>query len=970
MIRSSDSAQWAELFAAFDTLVELDTGARAERLVAIGAVDPAVRRALEQMLEADVNPASSLSRIDAIFGAADHLPSREVNVDRDVLKLVDKTVAHFRIVEPLAAGGMGVVYHAIDTHLGRAVALKFPLPGQHLDRQVRERFLREARAAAALDHSNICSIHEAGETEDGQLFLAMPLYEGETLRARIARAGPLAVADALAIAVQIARGLHAAHRAGIVHRDLKPANVIILPDGGLKILDFGVARMGDVTLTKSHDTLGTVSYMAPEQIRGVELDGRADLWALGVLLYEMLTGRRPFEGQQEIAIAHAIVSSNPVPPSVLRPEIAPELDALVLGLLAREPDSRRSSAESVAAELTALQSRSLSPDARRRPPAFIASVRRPLMWVATFALVVAAGVTAASFLKGRGKVNAASTSAAPRIVAVLPFENLGGGDDADHLALALPDEIATRLSRLSSVAVPGEPSALQYSASGKRTTDIANELGAGAVVRGSVRRTGGEVRLQIEVFDAPQNRRVWTREYRGPVSTVLTLQRSATDDIVSALDLDLTRSERAMLAQVPTSSAQAYDFYLRGKATELGAMSLDSSERIASLQRAQSYYVRARESDPNFAAPRASLAMSHLALAQYDRTSARRAQARIEAEAALRLQPGTPAAHEALASYWSLRGDDAQAIAELERAMAGRPNAAHLYSLLATNLRRVGRWDEAAVAFERASRLYPRNSALHQAAALTYGRMRRYDEAIAHWDRVIAMDSTGNAFPRIIRAFAYLRHGNVDSLDAAIRRIPLGLDRGGMTPEARGMVTYAHYTAHRVRRRHAEALASLDSARFAIISDRLLYVPVPLMRAQTLELIGDAAGARASYEAAKSLLVDSVAAHPRDARMRVALGLAYAGLHRRADAMREARTATELVPLSQGTDAATAYMGGALEIYAHLGEANAAFELLELLFTMPAGREISVPLLRLDPTFDRLRSDPRFEALLGRFSRN
>ena len=340
-----------------------------------------------------------------------------------MLRLVGRTVAHFRIVEPLATGGMGVVYRALDTRLGRPVALKFPLPGQRLDGQVRERFLREARAAAALDHPNICSIYETGETEDGQLFLAMPLYEGETLKARIARDGPLPIAEALAIAVQIARGLHAAHRAGIVHRDLKPANVIILPDGGLKILDFGVARVGDVTLTKSHDTLGTVSYMAPEQIRGEQLDGRADLWALGVLLYEMLTGRRPFEGEHEIAIAHAIVHSNPVRPSALRPEIGPELDALVLGLLARQPAGRRASAEAVAAELTALESRPAPRQVRRWRPRFSRSrAAPPLVWGSTFALVVTAGGAAAWLLRAGSPAD----SAEPRIVAVLPFENLSG----------------------------------------------------------------------------------------------------------------------------------------------------------------------------------------------------------------------------------------------------------------------------------------------------------------------------------------------------------------------------------------------------------------------------------------------------------------------------------------------------------------------------------------------------------------
>ena len=373
MIPPSDPTQWAELWAAFDTLVELDTGARAERLAAIGAPTQLRGVALEELLDADANPRPASSRIDSIFGV-----QRSANLD--VLKRVGLTVAHFRILEPLAAGGMGVVYRAIDTHLGRPVALKFPLPGQQVDGHVRERFLREARAAGALDHPNVCSIYEAGETTDGHLFLAMPLYEGETLKARIARAGPLPVADALAIATQIARGLHAAHRAGIVHRDLKPANVMILPDGGVRILDFGVARSGDVTLTTSHGVLGTVSYMAPEQVRGEPLDGRADLWALGVVLYEMLTGRRPFEGEHEIAVAHAILHTKPVRPSELRPEIPPELDAPVLGLLARQPDRRPASAETVAAELTAIASRSASPNARRWRPRFTESTRRAIMW--------------------------------------------------------------------------------------------------------------------------------------------------------------------------------------------------------------------------------------------------------------------------------------------------------------------------------------------------------------------------------------------------------------------------------------------------------------------------------------------------------------------------------------------------------------------------------------------------------------
>jgi serine/threonine-protein kinase len=275
----------------------------------------------------------------------------------------------------------------------------------------------------------------------------------------------------------------------------------------------------------------------------------------------------------------------------------------------------------------------------------------------------------------------------------------------------------------------------------------------------------------------------------------------------------------------------------------------------------------------------------------------------------------------------------------------------------------MGRLEEAASAYERASRLEPRNRRLHYSASLMYSRLRRYQESIAHWDRVIAMDSGRDPFPQLIRGQNYLRYGNVDSLDAAMMRIPLGRDSAGM-------ILFGRQTAHRVKRRYAEALASLDSARVPISTDGYLYRPVTLMRAQALEHMGNLTAARASYDTARRLLEDSLAAHPRDPRIHVALGLAYAGLHRRAEARREARTAMDLAPVSVSPVAATAHMGGAVEIYAQLGDVDAALELMELLLAMPAGREASVPLFRLDPTYDRLRSDPRFDALLARFSQD
>jgi eukaryotic-like serine/threonine-protein kinase len=362
-----DQQRWSELCAAFDALVALDADARAERLVALGASDPAFRRSLVQLLEADASADTRLGPLDAYFRSADAAPASSAGSGNDVLGVVGQILSHFRVLEPLASGGMGAIYRAMDIRLNRPVALKLPLAGHRVGDLERERFLREARAAAALDHPNLCSIYEVDETEGGQLFIAMPLYEGETLKARIARDGPLPVSDALVLAERIARGLAAAHRAGIVHGDLKPGNIFLVRDGEPKILDFGTARVSDVTTTGSRELLGTVPYMAPEQVRRESADARADLWALGVVLYESLTGNRPFPGESELAVAQAIMHSVPSRPSLVRPAIGPRLESLVLDLLEKDPAKRPASAEALVGELAALESSAGRREAPREP---------------------------------------------------------------------------------------------------------------------------------------------------------------------------------------------------------------------------------------------------------------------------------------------------------------------------------------------------------------------------------------------------------------------------------------------------------------------------------------------------------------------------------------------------------------------------------------------------------------------------
>ena len=445
--------------------------------------------------------------------------------------MVGLTVSHYRIVEQLGAGGMGVVYKAEDTRLGRSVALKF-LP-EHLahDRLALERFQREARAASALNHPHICTIHDIDEA-DGRPFIAMELLEGEPLRARLAQTR-LAMPALVDIGIQLADALEAAHAKGIVHRDIKPENIFVTTRGTAKLLDFGIAKLvteqaavaGAVTATRVGTgpvAVGTVAYMSPEQVRGEALDARTDLFSLGVVLYEMATGTQPFRGTTSGAVLGEILTKAPTAPVKFNPHVPADIERVVNKLLEKDRELRYQSARDVRVDLE--------------------RVRRALTQTAT----------------------ASRPSATEQAsIVVLPFENLSPDPDNAFFADGLTEEIIADLSKIRALRVISRTSAMMFKGVRKSAPAIANELGVAHVLEGSVRRAGNSLRITAQLIDAASDAHLWAEKYTGTLDDVFDLQEQLSRRIVEALKGALTPDEERRLAARPLADVRALDCYLR-----------------------------------------------------------------------------------------------------------------------------------------------------------------------------------------------------------------------------------------------------------------------------------------------------------------------------------------------------------------------------------------------------------------------
>ncbi|MGZ5022545.1 MAG: protein kinase domain-containing protein, partial [Chthoniobacterales bacterium] len=711
----------------FQVAVEKSPNERSAFLDETCAGDESLRREVEELLAAD-NGAEDFEKIGKGV-AADWAAT---NDRRD---FVGQTFGRYKILAPLAAGGMGEVFIAEDLTLKRKAAIKFlPRKFTRDDDRLR-RFEKEARAASALNHPNIITIYEIGEW-DGTHFIVSELIEGETLPAR------LPLAQVLDIGCQAAGALAAAHEAGIVHRDIKPANIMLRKDGYIKVLDFGLAKLtstaAELDATEPGRVMGTVNYMSPEQALGKPLDHRTDIFSLGVVLYEIATGRRLFAGQSEAATYDCILNQEPPPMREIDPALPDEFELVVRRALEKDPERRYQSASDLRDDLKRLASGNEQTEAAKISLMRKRTARRSrnlrVAAAASIILILAAIV----FFVGQRSANR-SNEISRKSIAVLPFDNLSGNDDA-ALAEGVHEQLLTDLTKVADLKVISRTSVQSFkSGVARNRREIAQQLRVAYLLEGKVQRLGEQVRVNAQLIDGKTDAPVWSETYNDKVADVFAVQSAIAKKIVTQLRAKLSPAESAEIERKPTSDMGAFAFYTRGKTLTDLARTGENAE--PNFRAGIDFLNEAVARDPNFFAAWCELASAHdtVSLFGFDATPARHDLAQAAVDAARRLSPDAGDTHLVAAMHLYAELDYDRAREELALARQSLPNDPRTFELSGYINRRQNRWEESTRDFERVAEVDPLNVDVLQTLASNYDALHRYEDWAAIFDRIIAL---------------------------------------------------------------------------------------------------------------------------------------------------------------------------------------------------------------------------------------
>ena len=818
----------------------------------------------------------------------------------------------YEIIEPLGHGGMGEVYRARDARLQRQVAIKTVASSTLSDPQSRERFDREARAVAALSHPNILAIYDVG-SQDGIPYLAVELLEGETLRSRIGTF-PLALSTALEYAIQVARGLAAAHDRGIVHRDLKPENIFVTRDGQIKLLDFGLAtesmrQSGDDPTrieTERGMILGTAGYMSPEQARGERADARSDIFSFGCVLFEMLCGQRAFTGDSRVETLHAILKVHPPDVASVRGDVPPALDRVVRRCLDKVPDSRFQTARDLVFALETLVAGS------DRSASSARAERRGISWTsaALLAGIVVAGAgglwTLLRDRPAKESTQPATASDVRPLLAVLPFENITRNGEG-YFAAGMTEEVTNQLSKLSGLRVVARTAVAQFKDPRGQLSAMAKELGIGSVVTGTVREDGARVRVNVELINAQSGQLIWSDQYDREGVDVFAAQSDIALRVSEALNASVTLEERARVGKRPTGSVAAYELFIRARNVRATTQEERLTASIELLRKAVAL-------DPQFAEAYCEIANAHYFQGAYGDLSA--------------LSRGLEAANQAI---------------KID------PQLATAYRMLGLNLSQLGRFKEALAAYRKGAELGPSNTGVLNDLSHGASMAGRYDEALKAARR--ASELTGSVAANYHVGVALLLLGD----DARTERY---LMRAVTTRPA---ALRLQMLLALLDLRRGQPQAAVDRIRAA--ADKAPdNIEVLLTRAEVLTF----AAAADAPDIVRALVARAADGLVHNAPYPVKLLHAY-HLQRAGSTLEAAKIMDAIVDANRksvvaGADWPLAFIQNAA-IHALRGEPTAALDVLDHAYAAGwrDGRTLAI-----DPLFTSVRSEPRYRQMLSR----
>src|SRR5438552_668057 len=871
-------------------------------------------------------------------------------------------VGNYEILEEIGRGGMGVIYRARQRHSRRIVAVK-RMVSYHADsRETRERFRREAEAAASLDHPNILPIYEVGHGKDGLPFFSMKDAAGGSLE-KIVPAMRTQPRECVRLLAKVARACQYAHEHGVLHRDLKPGNILLDAHGEPFVTDFGLAKWLDTStdLTRTLTIFGTPGYIAPEQAKGpaAKLTPAADVYSLGAILFDLLTGRPPFLGEHALAVIQQ-ASEKPAPKlRSLAPAVDRDLETICAKCLEREPAARYRSAGDLAVDLERwLQGRSILARPVLLPVrTWRWSKRNPKLSAATIAALVFAA--AAIFLLFSQKIPPA-TALLPKSIAVLPFQNLSDKENI-YFTQGIQDEILTDLATIADLKVISRTSVMQYEPGiSHDARAIGQALGVNYLIEGSVQRASGKVRVNAQLINARNDAHVWARTYDGDLADVFAIQSQIAKAIASSLETKLSPREKAAIEQPPTIDVVAFDLYSHAKALNLSITYTAAHRQV--LFQAADLLTQAVARDPSFFQAYCQLADTHteLYLLGIDRTPERLALAQKALDAAFRLQPDAGEAHPSSAVYlYRVHLDYGGALGELQSARETLPNSPGVFELTGYIRRRQRDLEGSVQNLKRALELDPRNIRILDQIAISYYGLRRYSDVIAVMDRVLAIQP--------------------DDIETQAARASMELDWKADTrpmhqlidsirknnPAKLPTIADVWLMAALAERNPTDAEAALVALGDGTFGTNWIQLNNRFGEGLLARMTKDDARAHAAFTAARVQQEKMVKAQLDYGPAWCGLGLIDAGLGKKEEALREGRHAIELLPMAKDAVNGSHMIEYFAVIAAWVGEKGLACEQLEKTTRGPGGWLVSYGQLKLSPVWDPLLGDPRFEKIVA-----